>query len=139
VACAVGPSVTTSSTWFFIQKHGFWNLFAFVVAKITLKSIISHIYSESKSYQTNSFKSWSSRSFQQHQRAHFNNSSQIFSEEIIQYSTTFALQVHTPWNQAHAPLIIKSFAKTPRTRSKTSQFGGSRTYKTKQTSFLLHR
>jgi len=39
-------------------------------------------------------------------RPHFNNSSQIFSEEIIQYSRTFALQVQTSWNQAHAPLLI---------------------------------
>jgi hypothetical protein len=40
-----------------------------------------------------------------------NNSkgSEIFSEEIIQYSRTFALQVKTSWNQAHAPLLVESF------------------------------
>ncbi len=39
----------------------------------------------------------------------------IFSEEIIQYSRTFAMQVQTPWNQTHAPLLLKSFPKRPRT------------------------
>jgi hypothetical protein len=33
------------------------------------------------------------------------------------------------WNQAHAPLFIKSFPKTPRTKSEASQFGGSLNYK----------
>ncbi len=28
---------------------------------------------------------------------------------MIQYSRTFALQVQTPWNQAHAPLLVESF------------------------------
>jgi hypothetical protein len=36
------------------------------------------------------------------------------------------------WNQAHAPLLIKSFLKTPRTWFEASQFNGSRSYKTKQ-------
>jgi hypothetical protein len=49
------------------------------------------------------------------------NSSEIFSyltfrEEIIQYSKTFAPQVQTPWNQADAPLLLKSFPKRPRPR-----------------------
>jgi hypothetical protein len=42
------------------------------------------------------------------------------------------------WNQAHAPLLIESFPKTPRTRSEASWFGGSHSYKTKQITFL-HR
>ncbi len=62
----------------------------------------------------------------------------IFSEEIIQYSRTFPLQVQMLWNQAHAPLLIESFPKTPRTQSDASQFSGSHNYKTKQTTFL-HR
>jgi hypothetical protein len=41
----------------------------------------------------------------------------IFSEEIIQYSRTFAPQVQTSLNQAHAPFIVKSFPKTPRSRT----------------------
>jgi hypothetical protein len=48
----------------------------------------------------------------------------IFNERIVQYSTTFAPQVQTPWNQAHAPVLIESFPMTPRTQSKKSQFGG---------------
>jgi len=38
VACAIGPSVTTSSTDFSFQNLVFWNLFEFSVAEITLKS-----------------------------------------------------------------------------------------------------
>ncbi len=60
----------------------------------------------------------------------------IFSEEIIQYSRTFVRQVQTSWNQAHAPLLVESFPKTPRTWSEASQFGGSHNYKRKQTTFL---
>jgi hypothetical protein len=72
-------------------------------------------------------------------KAH-SNSSEIFSEEIIQISRTFALQVQKSWNQANAPLLVESFPKTPRTQSEASQFGGSHNYKTKQkqTTFL-HR
>jgi hypothetical protein len=39
VACAVGPTVTTSSTDFSFQNLFFWNLFEFSAAEITLKSI----------------------------------------------------------------------------------------------------
>jgi len=56
----------------------------------------------------------------------------VFSEEIIQYSRTFALQVQTSWHQAHGPLLVESFPKTPRTQSEASQIGGSHNYKTKQ-------
>jgi len=42
----------------------------------------------------------------------------IFSEEIIQYSRTFAPQVQTSWKQAHAPLLMESFPKTPRNHLK---------------------
>ncbi len=62
----------------------------------------------------------------------------FFSEEIIQYSRTFALQVQTLWNQADAPFLIESFPKRPRTWSEASRFNGSHGYKTKQTTFL-HR
>jgi hypothetical protein len=36
------------------------------------------------------------------------------------------------WNKAHAPLLVKSFPKTPRTQSEASQISGSHNYKTKQ-------
>jgi hypothetical protein len=57
--------------------------------------------------------------FQTTPKAH-SNSFEIFSyaliefnEKIIQFSKTFALQVQTSWNQAHAPFLIESFPKTP--------------------------
>ncbi len=85
-------------------------------------------HSESKSYKINSIKSCSSRSFQQHQW-HIPNSSQIFSQEIIQYSRTFAPQVQTQWNQAHGHLLVKNFRQTPRSWSEASRFGGAHKYK----------
>ncbi len=54
----------------------------------------------------------------------------IFSEEIIQFSKTFAPQVQMSWNQAHAHLLVESFPMIPRTRSEASRFGGSQNYKT---------
>ncbi len=95
--------------------------------------------SESKSWQMNSIKSCSSRSFNNTKATSqilwnfqlwFNL---IFSEEIVQYSRTFAPQVQASWNQAHGPLLIKSFPKTPRTwSSEASWFGGSHIDNTKQ-------
>jgi hypothetical protein len=89
-------------------------------------------HSESKSYQINSIKSCSSRSFQQHQKGTFQflqnfqlRFNLIFSEENFQYSRTFAPQVWMSWNHAHAPLLDKSFPKTWRTQSEASKFGGS--------------
>jgi hypothetical protein len=66
VACAIGPSVTRpqlifpSKTWFFGIYLNFQGQ----------KSLRNQFFppSESKSYQINSIKSCSSRSFQQHQR-----------------------------------------------------------------------
>ncbi len=59
----------------------------------------------------------------------------IFSEEIVQYSRTFAPQVQTSWDQAHSPLLVQSFPNTPRTQSEASWFSRSHNYKTKQTTF----
>jgi hypothetical protein len=89
----------------------------------------------------NSINSCSSRSFQQHNtkstfqflgkfQLQFNL---IFSEEIIEYSKTFASQVQTSGNQADAPLLIESFPKTPRTQSQASQFSGPHKYKQNKT------
>jgi hypothetical protein len=80
-----------SKTWYF------WNLFEFFSGRNHLKINAYLPHSESKSYQINSIKSCSSRSFQQHQ-IHIPIPSKfsgtilnfIFSEEIIQYSRTFA-------------------------------------------------
>jgi hypothetical protein len=64
--------------WFFsFQNLVFWNLFEF------WNQCFPH--SESKSYQINSIKSCSSRSFQQHQKAH-SNSSEIFSYDLIWFN-----------------------------------------------------
>jgi hypothetical protein len=101
-------------------------------------------HSESKCYQINFIKSYSSDlsnntkgtfQFLQNFQLQFNL---IFSEEIIQYSRAFAPEVQMSWNQAHAALLVESFPKTPRTWSETSWFGGSHNNKTKQTTFL-HR
>jgi len=59
-----------------------------------------------------------------------------FSEEIIQYSRTFAWQFLMSWNQAHAPLLTETFPKTPRTQSEASRLSGSHNYETKQTTFI---
>jgi hypothetical protein len=66
VACAVDPSVTTSSTDFSFQNLVFFNLFEIQQQKSLKIQYLPH--SESKSYQINSIKSCSLRSFQQHQR-----------------------------------------------------------------------
>jgi hypothetical protein len=98
--------------------------------------------SESKSYQVNSIKSCSSRSFQNTKGSfQFLQKSQlwfhsIFTEEIIQYSKTFTWHVQMPWNQASAPLLLQSFPKRSRTQSEASRFSGSCKYKTKQTNYL---
>ncbi len=92
-----------SKTWFFKTFLNFqWK-------KSFLNRYLPH--SESKSYQINSIKSCSSRSFQllRNFEWQFNL---IFSEKIIQYSKTFPLQFQLLWNQAHAPLLAESFSKT---------------------------
>jgi hypothetical protein len=87
---------------------------------------------ESKSYQINSIKSSASRSFQTTSKAH-SNSFEIFSydfplifnEKIFNIQELWHRKSKRSWNQAHAPLLIKSFPKTPRTQSKASRFRGS--------------
>jgi hypothetical protein len=123
-----------SKTWFF----GIY--LSFQWQKALLNQYLPH--SESKTYHINSTKSCSSRSFQQHQThipippKKLDKIYLVFSEEIIQYSRTFAPQVQTSWNQADAPLLLKSFPKRPRTQSEASQFSAFHKYKTKQTNNL---
>jgi len=113
VACALGPGVNLSSTDFSVQNLVFWNLIEFSTAEITSKSNLPH--SESKSYQINCIKSWSSRSFHntegtfqflQNFQLWFNL---IFSEKMIQYTRTSTPQVQMPWNQADAPSSSRAF------------------------------
>ncbi len=141
VACAVGPSVTTFSTDFSFQNPVFLNLFEFSAAEITLKSICPTFWIQ---ILPNKFHSiLLIKIFPTTPKAH-SNSSQIFSydfnlifnEKIIQYSRTFALHIQTPWNQANAPLLLKSFPKRPRMQFEASWFGGFHKDKTKQTTFL---
>jgi hypothetical protein len=82
------------------------------------------------------------KTFPRTPKAHSNSSKNfsydlIFSEEIIQYSRTFAPQVQTPWNQAHAPLLVQRFPRRPRTRSQHPGLVDlTVTNKTKQTNNL---
>ncbi len=129
-------SVTTFSTDFSFQNLVFWEFIWIVSGRNHLKNPISPTFWIQ--ILPNKFHSiLPMKIFPTTPKAH-SNFSQIFSydlfsfsgEEIIQYSRTFASQVQTPWNQAHAPLLIESFPKTPRTRSEASRFDGSHNYKT---------
>ncbi len=91
VACAAGPSATTSSTDFSFQNLVFLIIYLNFQRK---KSLQNHYlpHSESKSYQRSSIKSRSSRSSPK-AHSHFLRNFQllfnlVFSEKIIQYSRT---------------------------------------------------
>jgi hypothetical protein len=137
VACAVGPSVTMSSTDFSFQKPGFWEFIWIFSSRNHLKVNISHILPNkiplNPAHQDLSKNTKGTFKFLRKSQLQFNL---IFSEEIIQYSRTFAEQVQTSWNQAHAPLLVESFPKIPRTQSEASWFRGSHNYKTKQNKLL---
>jgi len=103
--------ILPSKTWFFGIYLNF--------QRQKKNQYLSH--SESKSYQINSIKS-SRQDLSNNTKGTFQflrnfqlQFNLIFSEEIIQYSRTFAPQVQTSWNQAHAPLVVEIFPKTPRT------------------------
>jgi hypothetical protein len=66
VACAIGPSVTTFSIDFSFQNLVIGIYLIFQQQKSLENQYLPH--SESKSYQINSIKSSSSRSFQEHER-----------------------------------------------------------------------
>jgi hypothetical protein len=66
VACAIGPSVTAYSTDFSFQNLVFWIYLNFQRQKSPKIQYLPR--SVSKSYQMNSIRYCSSRSFQQHQR-----------------------------------------------------------------------
>jgi hypothetical protein len=102
-----------SKTWFFkIYMNFQWQ-------KSFKNQYFPHY--KSKSYQINSINSCSSRSFPNTKgKFQFFSNFQlwfnlIFNEKKIQYLKTFALQVQTSWTQTHAPLLVKSFPKTPET------------------------
>jgi hypothetical protein len=99
--------------WFFLSKPGFWEFIWIFRGRNHLKNqYLPH--SESKSYQINSIKSLLNKIFLNNTKCTFQflrnfqlRFNLIFSEEIIQYSRTFAWQVQTPWNQAHAPFLVE--------------------------------
>jgi hypothetical protein len=68
LACAIGPSVAESSTNFSFQNLIFFGIY--LKFQHQKKSLLNQYlpHSESTSYQINSIKPDSSRSFQQHQR-----------------------------------------------------------------------
>jgi len=140
VACAIGPSVTTSSTYFFFQNLVFWIFLNFQWQKSRKNQYLPH--SESKSYQINSIKSSHQHLFNNIKGTfQFLHNFQLqyklfFNEKIIRYSRTFTLQVQTPWNQADAPLLLESFPKRPRTRFEASGFSESHKYKQNNTNKL---
>jgi hypothetical protein len=63
---------------------------------------------ESKSYQINSIESCSSRSFQQHQR-HIPIPPKFSVKNSFNIQELPHLKSKTPWNQAHAPLLLRAF------------------------------
>ncbi len=77
VACAIGPSVTMSSTDFSFQNLVFWEFIWIFSCRNHFKINIYLPHSESKSYQINSIRS--ARSFQQHQPTTQSTSSENFS------------------------------------------------------------
>jgi hypothetical protein len=130
----VSLHVVPSSQLLFPYKTWFFEIYLnFQLQKSLKNHYLTHF--ESKSYQINSINTKGTFQFLWNFQLRFNL---IFSEEIIQYSRTFPLQVQMLWNQVHAPVHIKSFPKTPRTQSDACEFNGSHNYKTKQTTFL-HR
>jgi hypothetical protein len=129
MGCAIDPSVTTSLTDFSSQNPVFLEFIWIFSYKNHFKINIPHILNPSltkciplnPAHQNLSNNTKGRFRFLRNFELRINL---IFREEIIQYSKTFALQVQTSWNQAHAPLLVKSFSKTPKT--------GFHNYKTKQ-------
>jgi len=128
-----------SKSWFLLEF-----IWIFSGKKSLKNQYLSH--SESKSYQINSIKSCSLRSFQEHQKPIHSNSSEILSYDLISFH--FQWKSHSIFKnfctarskcchgtKAHACMHTSSsraFPKTPRTWSQASLFSGSHNYKTKQ-------
>ncbi len=127
---AVGPSVNLSSTDFSFQNLVFWNWFEFLADINHLKFNIFHILNPNVT-------KWILLNPAHHDLSNYTKATfqflwnfqlwlnLILTEEIVQYSRTFASQVWMSWNQAHAPLLVKGFPKTSRTWSEASWLGGS--------------
>jgi hypothetical protein len=99
--------------WFFISKPGFlafiWifssrNHFKINISQILIPNLTKHI-PLNPAHQDLSNNTKGTLHFLWNFQLRFNF---IFSEDIIQYSRTFAPRLQTPRNQAHAPLLIES-------------------------------
>ncbi len=106
-------TVTTFSTDFSFQNLIFFEIFS---SRNHVQIHISHILNPNitkqpplnPAHQDLSHNTKGTFQFFQNFQLRFNL---IFSEEIIQYSRTSTPQVQMPWNQAYAPLLLKSFPK----------------------------
>ncbi len=133
--------------WFFLQKPSFLEFIWIFSSRNHLKINISHILNPNLTQKIplNSAHQVLSNNTKDTFQLLWNFQLQFnltFSENIIQYSRTFASHVQMSCNQADELFLIKSFPKRPRTQSEASWFGWSHKYKTKQnkqTTFLLHR
>jgi len=143
VACAVRPCVTTSSTVFSFRNWFFGIYLNFQRQKLLRNQYLSP--SESKSYQINSIKSCSSRSFQQYQRhisipqLRFNL---ISSEEIIHYSRTFVSKSKCHGTKTMHPSLSWAFQRHQEHELKhpgSVDLITTIQNKTKQTETFLHR
>ncbi len=109
--------------WFFLAKPGFLELIWIFSNRNLLKINISHTLNPNlskyffikSSPQDLSNDTKGTFQFLRNFQPWFNL---IFSKKIIQYSRTFAPQVQTSWNWAHAHLLLESFPKTPRNHLK---------------------
>jgi hypothetical protein len=114
VTCAVGPSVITSSTETFLPKPGFQEFIWIFNCRNHLKINISHILNPNltkyiplnPAHQDLSNNTKGTFQFPPKFQLRFNL---IFTEEIIQYSRTFALQVQTPWTMPMHPSSSRAF------------------------------
>jgi hypothetical protein len=105
-----------SKTWFF---GIYWN---FQQQKSLNNQYLSH--SEFKSYQINSIKSCSSRSFQH--------------QTHISVHLKFSAMILFNFRGRNHPIFKNFFATSPRTQSEASRFGGSHWYKQNKQITLLH-
>jgi len=135
VAYAIRPSVTTSSTDLFFL--GIYLNFQWHKSRKNQYLPLS----ESKSYQINSIKSYSSRSFEQHQR-HISIPLKFSATIKFSVKKSFNIQEFLHYKSKHhgTKPMHPSSSKTPRTQSKASQFSGSHNCKNKTKQIIfLHR
>ncbi len=121
--------------WFFLPKPQFWEfIWIFSSRNHQLKINISHIL-KSKSYQINSMKSCSSRSFQETPKAH-SNSSEIFNYYLFSFNFIFSekksfniqellhCQSKSHGTKPMHPFLSRAFQRHQEQELEASPFGG---------------